>query len=113
VNGQFPIGVSAKRGWELFNAKARCNKCLALTETQRVARLEHSKSGGALRFPPHSKRCARFGCRFAVLPLSVLQPNRSARVLQMFGQLWKRCFRSWRKLVTSSRIPSGSEKKRA
>ena len=29
------IDASAKRGWELFNTKARCNKCHALTETQR------------------------------------------------------------------------------
>jgi len=26
---------SAKRGWELFNTRARCNKCHALTETRR------------------------------------------------------------------------------
>src|SRR6266496_2417190 len=25
----------AKRGWELFNTQARCNKCHALTDTQR------------------------------------------------------------------------------
>jgi len=29
------IDDSAKRGWELFNAQARCNKCHALTDTQR------------------------------------------------------------------------------
>jgi cytochrome c peroxidase len=29
------IDDAAKRGWELFNAKARCNKCHALTETKR------------------------------------------------------------------------------
>jgi cytochrome c peroxidase len=29
------IDASAKRGWELFNTKARCNKCHALTETKR------------------------------------------------------------------------------
>jgi cytochrome c peroxidase len=29
------IGDSAKRGWELFVSKARCNKCHALTETRR------------------------------------------------------------------------------
>jgi len=29
------IDASAKRGWELFNAQARCNKCHALTDTQR------------------------------------------------------------------------------
>ncbi len=29
------IDASAKRGWELFNAQARCNKCHALMETQR------------------------------------------------------------------------------
>jgi cytochrome c peroxidase len=29
------IDDSAKRGWELFNTKARCNKCHALTETKR------------------------------------------------------------------------------
>jgi len=28
------IDVSAKRGWELFNTQARCNKCHALTDTQ-------------------------------------------------------------------------------
>jgi cytochrome c peroxidase len=29
------ISESAKRGWELFNTKARCNKCHALTEQRR------------------------------------------------------------------------------
>ena len=29
------ISDSAKRGWELFNTKARCNKCHALTEEKR------------------------------------------------------------------------------
>jgi len=29
------ISASAKRGWELFNTKARCNKCPALTEQKR------------------------------------------------------------------------------
>jgi cytochrome c peroxidase len=29
------IDASAKRGWELFNGQARCNKCHALTETKR------------------------------------------------------------------------------
>jgi cytochrome c peroxidase len=29
------IGASAKRGWELFNIKARCNKCYALSEEKR------------------------------------------------------------------------------
>jgi cytochrome c peroxidase len=29
------IGPSAKRGWELFNTRARCNKCHALTEEKR------------------------------------------------------------------------------
>jgi len=29
------IGDSAKRGWELFNSKARCHLCHALTENQR------------------------------------------------------------------------------
>jgi cytochrome c peroxidase len=29
------IDDAARRGWELFNTKARCNKCHALTETQR------------------------------------------------------------------------------
>jgi len=29
------IDDSAKRGWELFNNQARCNKCHALTDTQR------------------------------------------------------------------------------
>src|SRR6266849_10551138 len=29
------IGDSAKRGWELFNTKARCNLCHALTDKQR------------------------------------------------------------------------------
>jgi cytochrome c peroxidase len=32
---QNAIDESAKRGWELFNTKSRCNKCHALTETQR------------------------------------------------------------------------------
>ena len=32
---QNAIDESAKRGWELFNTKARCNKCHALTETER------------------------------------------------------------------------------
>jgi cytochrome c peroxidase len=31
------IGDAAKRGWELFNTKARCNKCHALTDTKRDA----------------------------------------------------------------------------
>jgi cytochrome c peroxidase len=31
------ISESAKRGWELFNAKARCDKCHALTEEKRDA----------------------------------------------------------------------------
>jgi cytochrome c peroxidase len=29
------IDASAKRGWDLFNTQARCNKCHALTDTQR------------------------------------------------------------------------------
>jgi cytochrome c peroxidase len=29
------IDVSAKRGWELFNTRGRCNKCHALTDTKR------------------------------------------------------------------------------
>ena len=29
------IDESARRGWELFNTKARCNKCHALTDTER------------------------------------------------------------------------------
>jgi len=29
------IDASAKRGWDLFNTRARCNKCHALTETER------------------------------------------------------------------------------
>jgi cytochrome c peroxidase len=29
------IDASAKRGWELFNTRARCNKCHALTENKR------------------------------------------------------------------------------
>ena len=29
------IDASAKRGWELFNTQTRCNKCHALTDTQR------------------------------------------------------------------------------
>ena len=29
------ISDSAKRGWEFFNTKARCNKCHALTEQKR------------------------------------------------------------------------------
>jgi cytochrome c peroxidase len=31
------IDASAKRGWELFNTQARCNKCHALKDTQRDA----------------------------------------------------------------------------
>jgi len=31
------ISESAKRGWELFNTRARCNKCHALTEQKRDA----------------------------------------------------------------------------
>jgi hypothetical protein len=33
------ISDSAKRGWELFNTKARCNLCHALTDNQRDATL--------------------------------------------------------------------------
>jgi cytochrome c peroxidase len=29
------INAAAQRGWELFNTRARCNKCHALTETKR------------------------------------------------------------------------------
>src|SRR5262249_54676926 len=29
------IGEGAKRGWEIFNTRGRCNKCHALTEDQR------------------------------------------------------------------------------
>ena len=29
------IDASAQRGWDLFNSKARCNKCHAVTETKR------------------------------------------------------------------------------
>src|SRR5947209_2155216 len=29
------IGAAARRGWELFNTKALCNKCHALTDTRR------------------------------------------------------------------------------
>jgi hypothetical protein len=32
---QNAITNSARRGWDLFNTKARCNKCHALTDTQR------------------------------------------------------------------------------
>lgn len=32
---QNAIDASAKRGWELFNARGRCNKCHALTEDKR------------------------------------------------------------------------------
>jgi cytochrome c peroxidase len=32
---QKALDASAKRGWELFNNKARCNKCHALTDTRR------------------------------------------------------------------------------
>jgi cytochrome c peroxidase len=34
---QNAIDDSARRGWELFNNQARCNKCHALTDTQRDA----------------------------------------------------------------------------
>jgi cytochrome c peroxidase len=33
------IGEPAKRGWELFNSKARCNRCHALTDNHRDATL--------------------------------------------------------------------------
>src|SRR5918996_1152597 len=33
------IDAAAQRGWELFNTRARCNKCHALTETKRDATL--------------------------------------------------------------------------
>lgn len=33
------ISDATKRGWELFNTKARCNLCHALTENQRDATL--------------------------------------------------------------------------
>jgi cytochrome c peroxidase len=33
------ISDSAKRGWELFNTKARCNKCHALADNERDATL--------------------------------------------------------------------------
>jgi len=33
------IDDAAKRGWDLFNTRARCNKCHALTETKRDATL--------------------------------------------------------------------------
>src|SRR3984893_18726851 len=29
------IGAAAERGWELFNSRAQCNKCHALSETKR------------------------------------------------------------------------------
>src|SRR6266852_1549568 len=35
AGGQNAINDDAKRGWELFNTKGRCNKCHALTDTQR------------------------------------------------------------------------------
>ncbi len=35
AGGSNAISDSAKRGWQLFNTKARCNLCHALTETQR------------------------------------------------------------------------------
>jgi len=35
VGDKNAIDASAQRGWELFNTKARCNKCHALTETKR------------------------------------------------------------------------------
>jgi len=35
VGDENAISGSAKRGWELFNTKARCNKCHALTEEKR------------------------------------------------------------------------------
>jgi len=35
AGGKNAIDESAKRGWELFNNQARCNKCHALTETRR------------------------------------------------------------------------------
>jgi cytochrome c peroxidase len=35
AGGKTAISASAKRGWDLFNTKARCNKCHALTEEKR------------------------------------------------------------------------------
>jgi cytochrome c peroxidase len=35
VGDKNAIDDAAKRGWELFNTKARCNKCHALTDTKR------------------------------------------------------------------------------
>ena len=35
AGGANAISASAKRGWELFNTKARCNLCHALTDNQR------------------------------------------------------------------------------
>ncbi|HYV70995.1 MAG TPA: cytochrome-c peroxidase, partial [Pseudolabrys sp.] len=35
VGDKNAIDASAQRGWELFNTKARCNKCHALSETKR------------------------------------------------------------------------------
>ena len=35
AGNQKAISDAAKRGWELFNTKARCNKCHALTDTKR------------------------------------------------------------------------------
>jgi cytochrome c peroxidase len=32
------VSASAQRGWELFNTRARCNKCHALSETRRDTR---------------------------------------------------------------------------
>jgi cytochrome c peroxidase len=37
AGSQKAISEAAKRGWELFNTKARCNKCHALTDTERDA----------------------------------------------------------------------------
>jgi cytochrome c peroxidase len=37
AGNQKAISDAAKRGWELFNTKARCNKCHALTDTERDA----------------------------------------------------------------------------
>ncbi|MFZ2106345.1 MAG: cytochrome c peroxidase [Roseiarcus sp.] len=39
AGGANAISDSAKRGWELFNTKARCNLCHALTDNQRDATL--------------------------------------------------------------------------
>jgi cytochrome c peroxidase len=75
------ISDSAKRGWELFNTKARCNLCHALTDKQRDSRsspitsfiTSASESSGIMSCPWRSRESAnwcREVCRRSTMPLS-------------------------------------------